>query len=70
MTGLQEDIKKLILARLEVLPKDKKMSIGSSGELSRDEMIEHVKNGDVVGKKIIQIELEFLQALKTGALYD
>ena len=69
MTNLQEDIKKLVLARLEMLPSNKKMSIGSSGEFSRDEMIDHVKKGDALGKKIIEIEMEFLQALKKGALY-
>lgn len=69
MTDLQEDIKKLVLARLEMLPSNRKMSIGSSGDFSRDEMIEHVKKGDALGKKIIEIEMEFLQALKKGALY-
>ncbi|HIH15564.1 MAG: hypothetical protein QT08_C0020G0033 [archaeon GW2011_AR17] len=69
MTDLQEAMKKLVLARLEMLPNNKKMSIGSSGEFSRDEMIEHVKKGDALGKKIIEIEMEFLQALKKRALY-
>ncbi|MBD3304082.1 hypothetical protein GF343_02975, partial [Candidatus Woesearchaeota archaeon] len=42
----QEDIKNLVIARLEVLPADKKISIGSSGEFSKDELIAHVKKGD------------------------
>lgn len=70
MTEIQNDIKRLVLARLEMLPRDKKMSIGSSGELSRDQMISHVKDGDEIGKKIIQVEMDFLQALKNGRLYD
>lgn len=62
------EIKELVLARLETLPSNKKISIGSSGEFSKDELIAHVKKGDPVGKKIIDIELSFLRALKTGQL--
>lgn len=65
---IDEDIKKLVIARLEVLPPDKKISIGSIGEFTKEELIESVKNEDALGKKIIQIELEFLQALKGGVI--
>jgi len=67
MSDIQE-IKKIVIARLETLPPDKKISIGSSGEFSRDEIIERVKLGDSVGKKMVQIELEFLRSLKKGML--
>ncbi len=63
-----QEIKKIVIARLETLHPDKKISIGSSGEFSRDELIERVKLGDSVGKKIVQIELEFLRSLKKGML--
>lgn len=65
----EEEIKKIVIARLETLPPDKKISIGSSGEFSKDELIERVKSGDPIGKKIIEIELEFLRSLKKGILY-
>jgi len=68
-TNNQELLKKLVIARLEVLPSTVKLSIGSDGDFSRDELIKHVKNGDRVGEKIISIELEYLQALKEGLLY-
>ncbi|MBI5001952.1 hypothetical protein HZC31_01055 [Candidatus Woesearchaeota archaeon] len=63
---IDEDIKKLIIARLEVLPSDKKISIGSIGEFTKEQLIESVKREDAIGRKMIQIELEFLQALKEG----
>lgn len=65
---MDEDIKNLVIARLEVLPPDKKISIGSIGEFTRDELIESVKKEDAIGRKMIQIELEFLQSLKKGIL--
>ncbi|MBI5072735.1 hypothetical protein HZA99_02870 [Candidatus Woesearchaeota archaeon] len=65
---IDEDIKKLVIARLEILPPDKKISIGSIGEFTKEQLIQSVKNEDAIGKKMIQIELEFLQALKHGIL--
>jgi len=37
---------------------------------TRDELIEHVKEGDVVGEKITEVELEFLRSLKEGIFYE
>lgn len=64
--AIEERIKKIVIARLEVLSPDKKISIGSAGEFSKDELIEKVKKGDPIGKKMIQIEMEFLRSLKQG----
>lgn len=63
-----EEIKKIVIARLETLPKDKKISIGSAGEFSRDDLIDLVKKNDELGKKIIQIEMEFLRSFKKGII--
>lgn len=68
--SVEEEIKKVILARLETWPKNKKLSIGSKGEFTKDQLIEEVKKDSPIGKKLIQIELEFLKALKEGAIYD
>jgi len=62
----EAEIKKIVIARLETLPEDKKISIGSAGEFSKDEIIKCVKKENEIGRKIIQIELEFLRSLKSG----
>lgn len=59
-------LKDLVIARLEVLPADKKISIGSAGEFTKDELIEHVEKEDSIGEKIIEVELAYLQAFKKG----
>ena len=59
-------IKETVIARLKTLPSDQKISIGSEGEFTRDEIIAHIEKQDKVGKKFIEIELEFLRALKEG----
>lgn len=65
---IPEDIKELVIIRLETLPSNMKISIGSYGEFSKDELIDHVKKEDGIGKKMVEIELEFLRALKEGVI--
>ncbi len=65
---ISEDLKNLVIYRLDTLPPGKKISIGSSGEFSKSELIEHVKKGDDIGQQIANIEITFLRALKKGTL--
>lgn len=63
-TNIDEDIKQLVIARLEVLPEDTGISIGSEGEFSKTELIERVQEGDDIGQKIVEVEMNYLQGLK------
>jgi len=65
-----KDIKELVIARLDVLPPGKKVSIGSVGEFDKNELIEHVRKDDEIGQKIIEVELNYLRALKEGTLLN
>ena len=67
--SIQQDIKELVIIRLETMPSDKRISM-QSGEFSKEELIEHVKKEDKIGKKIIEVEMEFLRALKEGTIYE
>lgn len=66
----KKEIEKLVIARLEVIPADKKISIGSEGEFTKDELIQAVKSNSDLGKKIIEVQLEYLRLIKEGVLYD
>lgn len=68
--ALEDEIRQLVVARLETLPDGMGISIGSVGELNKQELISHVKEGDKIGQTIIDAEMQFLQALKTGVFYD
>ncbi len=63
---ITEEIKELVIERLKTISSDKKISIGNYGEFSKEQLIEDVKSGSEIGKKIIEIELEFLRAFKQG----
>lgn len=67
---ISEDLKELVIARLDVFPSDKKISIGSIGEFTKNELIEHVEEEDEIGKKAVEVELTFLKALKEGSLLE
>lgn len=64
---LEEEIKKLVVARLAILSAETSLSIGSEGSFNRDELIEHVKSGDDIGKKIQEIQMEGLRYWKEVA---
>lgn len=64
----KEQLKKIVLARLNVMPSDVSVSIGSKG-ITKKQLVEHVKSGDEVGKQMMEMELEFLQDLASGAVY-
>ena len=65
-----EDIRKLVIARLRTLSGNKRVSIGSEGEFTREQLIKNVEQNTEVGKKIVQIQLEYLQTLKKGLFYE
>ncbi|MCL2869945.1 hypothetical protein FWF48_04060 [Candidatus Saccharibacteria bacterium] len=68
-TNIEKDFQDLVYHRLQSLPPDTEMSIGGIGELSRDDLLNHVKKLDDIGKTIINVEKDFFDALKTGELY-
>ena len=65
---ITEALKDLVSARLDLMSPDLAISIGSSGTFTKNELIEHVKQGDEVGRTIIGMEMEFLEAIKNGTL--
>lgn len=67
---IRKEIKDLVIARLGILPSGKKISIGSSGEFTKEQLIDHVEKEDDIGEKITEIELAYLQAIKEGIFYE
>ncbi len=68
---ISEDLKELVIYRLEILSPEKKFSIGSSEqEFTKEELIEHVTKGDEIGQKVVELELTYLRALKDGKLLE
>jgi len=67
---ISEDIKELVIARLDIMPSNYKLSMGNKGTFTTEELIKKVREGDAVGNQIIKMELNFIKALTTGKLIE
>lgn len=65
----KEQVKKLVIARLDSLPSNVNISVGSEGSFNKQQLIEQIESDTEIGKKMIEIELEYLRKLKEGILY-
>ena len=65
-----KEIRQLVVERLRNISNNMKVSIGSLGEFSKDELIKNVQENNDIGKKIIEIQLEYIRALKEGLLFE
>lgn len=60
----EEEIKQLIIERLRRIPLGKKVSIGSDGDFTGEQLIKLVEDNDKIGDKVIEMQLEYLRSLK------
>lgn len=67
--GKKENIKRLVIARLDALPPNISISVGSEGQFNKKELIDQIENDTNIGKKMIEIELEYLRMLKERKYY-
>jgi hypothetical protein len=66
---IQEKIKELVIARLRSAPPHLGIAIGSQETYTPEEIINEINNGTKLGEEYMDLEMEFLRALKEGALY-
>jgi hypothetical protein len=66
----KEGIKELVLARINIMPQNYKLSIGDKGTLTKDQMITHIKGESETGNQIIEMQMNFIKALTTGKLLE
>ena len=69
---INPELKEIIIYRISSskLPDNIKMSIGGISEkpMSTSEIVEHVKAEDEIGKIIMDMEINYLKALKEGII--
>ncbi len=67
---ISEDLKDLVITRIEAdMSDDLRLCIGDEeGGLSSDQMIEHIRKGDNIGKHLVQSHLNFIKAQANGRL--
>lgn len=65
----QEDIKKLVMARIKAASDDLAISIGSE-EYTKEAILKSVEAGDELGQEIIEMQMEYLRDMAEGAIYQ
>ena len=64
-----EIIKKIVLERIKSMSPNVKIALGSNGKfLDKDGLLKEVSSGTTTGKKIIDIQLRYMRALKKGII--
>ena len=59
-----EEVRKLVIARLSVLSKDTIISLGAEGSFTRDQLVKSVETRDSVGEKLAEIQMAWLRSFK------
>lgn len=65
-----KEIRQLVMERIKTLSSGRKISIGSEGSFSKEELIDHIKIGDKVGEKIVKVQMNYLRSFRLGFLKD
>ena len=68
---VQEDIRKLVLARIRAASGDLRVSIGSVAKgYSKEELVRSVEANDEIGKEVTDIQMEYLKDMAQGKIYS
>lgn len=67
-TEEKQQLKEIVLARINVMPDTLNIAIGGTN-VSKHELAAHVEQEDNVGKQMMEMELEFLRDMASGAIY-
>jgi hypothetical protein len=66
---LAQQFKALVLERISVMPDTMRIVVGTT-EVTKKDIIDHVESEDEVGKQMMEMELEYLRDLVSGAIYS
>jgi len=61
---IDAEMQKLVISRLSALSPSTMISLGSAGSFTRNQLMESVEEGNEVGEKIVEIEIEWLRSFK------
>lgn len=66
---IKEGIKEIVIERLQTLNKDSKVLLmGFNKPLSVKDMLNEVKNDTPLGKKIVEVQFEYIKMLARGGV--
>ncbi len=63
---ISEELKKIVLWRLETIPPNFKLSVGDEGTFTKEELKQHIEKEDSIGVLFAKMQLNFMKALASG----
>lgn len=63
---ISEELKKIVLWRIETIPPNFKLSVGNQGTFTKEELKQHIEQEDKIGVAFAQMQLNFMKALASG----
>lgn len=67
--NIQEDMKKIAIARINTFSDDLGIIIGNK-KYTKKEILESIENGDDTGQEVIDAQIEYLRDMASGAIYE
>ena len=67
--NIQEDIKKLAIARINAFSDDLGIIIGNK-EYTKKEILDSIEKGGETGQEVIDTQIEYLRDMASGAIYE
>lgn len=64
MKELIEEDWEIAKIRVKSMPSHIRLAIGGYGQLSKDEIIEHLEQRDEIGKRIVEMQINYLKFFK------
>ena len=66
MLQINEELKKLVIKRLEVMQSNIKVSMGTLGTFSKEDLIKNVEDDTNLGKFVVKMQIEYLKSMSKG----
>jgi len=63
---ISEELKKIVLWKLDTVPPNFKLSVGNKGSFTKEELKQHIEKGDEIGVLFANMQLNFMKALASG----
>lgn len=65
--SISEDEWKIVRARVSSMSHNIRLTIGGSGTMNKEQLIEHIDNRDDIGKILLKIHMNYLKSFKQEA---
>ena len=66
---VRDHLRKIVIARLNAIPKDIEISVGSR-QYTKEQLLQFVKQHNEIGNQLMEMQLEYLRDLASGKIYD